>query len=146
MKKTYVAVAVALLAVFTVFGVSSEAKTMTFKDLKFSIDVADGWKVEEDKENYTVGFTAPDDSAALTVSSFENEDKMPLQEIAEALRGELNGKNLTQAEDAYMFEFENEHGVACQGIVAGDEWILFLSIIGEHADIGKMIDSLEGID
>ena len=144
MKK--MCVAVALLAVFTLFGVSSEARTMEFRDFHFSIDVPGGWKVEEDRESHTVAFTAPDDSAALTVSVFENEDNMSLQEIAEALLEEFDGKNLTKAGDAYMFEFENVHGVACQGIVGGDEWILFLSIIGEHGDIGNMIDSLEGLD
>ena len=69
---------------------------------------------------------------------------MPLKEIAEMLQESLDGKNLKKSRDAYTFEFENERGVACHGIAAGDEMIVFVSIIGEHGDIEKMIDSLKG--
>ena len=140
MKKTFVVVLVSLLTIFTVFGISSEAKVAKFE--YFSIDVPDGWKVVEDKENYTTSFLAPGDSAALTVSFFESEGAS-LEEISGVLLNALNGKNLTKTGGAYTFEFENENGVACTGIAGGDEMIMFLTIIGQHDDMEKMIDSLQ---
>ena len=137
-KRIYVVIAVALLAVFTVLGVSSEAQTMKFEH--FSIDVPAGWKVDDDKENYTVTFLAPDETAALTVSIFES-NETPLEEIAMMLMEELDGVNLSIEGDAYTFKFENQ-GIACRAAVAGSEMILFLTTIGAHEDFGNMVKSL----
>ena len=64
--KMYLVTAVAVLAVLTLFGTSSEAKVMKFE--YFSIDVPKGWQVNEDKENSTVAFIAPGNSAVFTVA------------------------------------------------------------------------------
>ena len=141
-KRMYVIAAVAVLAVLTVFGASSEARVMEFDH--FSIDVPAGWQVEEDKENYTVGFTAPDNSAALTVAVIENEG-MSLEEYAHGIQNELNGNNLQELEGGYMFEFTTANGVDSIGIVSGDDdMVMLLTIIGEHDDIDAMVNSMEG--
>ena len=139
-RKTFV-VLVALLAVFTMFGFSSEAKVMEFEH--FSIDVPDGWGIERDDQNSTITFVAPDESAGLSVAVF-NSNGQPLEKISEMLMTRLNGENLQKSSDAYTFQFKNE-GFDCYGIVGGDEnQVLFISIIGEHDDIMKMINSMEG--
>ena len=139
MKKVFVVVLVGLLAVFTVFEVSSEAKVMKFEH--FSIDVPDGWRVEEDKEKFTTAFYAPGDSAALTIAVFENEGT-PLEEIAKMLMNELDGSDLEKSGDAYVFRFKSD-GTACRAAVSGKEMIVFMTVIGEHDDILRMIESLD---
>ena len=140
MKKTFVVVLAAFLAVFAVFGATSEAKVMEFEH--FSIDLPVGWEVEEDEPNSTVTFVAPDESAGLTVSIFDSGGQ-PLEIISEMLMTRLNGENLERVLDTYTFQFKNE-GFDCQGIVASDkDRVVFLSIIGEHDDIMRMISSLK---
>ena len=142
-KKTFALVLAALLALFTVFGVSSEAKVMEFEHI--SIDVPDGWRVEEDKESYTVAFYAPGDAAALTISSYENEG-VPLKDVTKMYMDKLNGENLMEAGDAYMFDFKSAAGSVCTSAVMGDEkLILFLTFIGRHDDFEKMIGSMERV-
>ena len=141
MKKTFVVVLAALLALFAVFGVSSEAGMMDFEHI--SIDVPDNWRVEEDKESYTVAFYAPGDSAALTISSFENEG-VPLKDVTKMYMDKLNGENLVETGGAYMFEFKSEAGSVITSAVMGNEkLIVFMTIIGQHDDMWKMIESME---
>ncbi|MDR2522404.1 MAG: hypothetical protein LBC93_01700 [Synergistaceae bacterium] len=133
----------ALVAVVLgVWGGLAEAAVRKFD--QFSIDVPDGWKVEDDKENYTVSFTAPDDSAALTVSVTAAEGGS-MEDWAKAYQEELKGKNLQKfSENGYMFEFENENGVGCRATVSGDsKRTVLLVAIGEHAAFEKMLNSLE---
>ena len=140
-KKAFVVVLVALFAVFTVFGVSSEAKVMEFEHI--SIDVPDGWRVEEDKESYTVAFYAPGDSAALTISSFENEG-VPLKDVAQMYVDNMNGRDLVETGGAYMFEFTSKGGSVCTSAVMGDDQlIVFLTLVGQHEYFEKMIASME---
>jgi len=139
MKKIIVAL-IALLAVFTVFVTSSEAKVMEFEH--FSIDVPRGWRVEEDKEN-TVSFFAPGDTAALTVSIMES-GGVHLSTWAGILMKKLNGRNLEQKGDVYSFQFRSE-GIASRATVAADDMIIFMTVIGEHRDINRMINSMERV-
>ena len=140
-KKTFVVVLVALFAVFTVFGVSSEAKVMDLFE-KFKIDVLEGWQVDEDKENNTITFIAPDGEAGLTATSFDV-GETPVEDVVEALVKELNGKNSGLAGNGFTFEFEAE-GQACRAIVAKHEnMIMFFTIIGENSDSYKMLQSFD---
>ena len=143
-KKTFVLVLAALLVLFTVFAVSSEAKVMKFEHI--SIDVPDGWRVEEDEESYTVAFYAPGDAAALTISSYENEG-VPLLDVTKMYMDKLNGENMVEAGNgAYMFEFTSAGGSVCTSAVMGDDkLIIFMTIIGAHDDTWKMIESMERI-
>ena len=130
----------ALLVVLMLFGASSEARVMEFD--YFSIDVPEGWTVTEDKENSTIGFIAPDESAALTVAVYENEG-MSIEEYAEAIRNELNGNNLQELDDGYLFLF-NANGVDAIGIVSGnDDLVVFVTAIGEHDDFDAIVNSME---
>ncbi|MDR2529456.1 MAG: hypothetical protein LBD04_10675 [Synergistaceae bacterium] len=139
MRKIRVLAALAAM-VLGVWGGLAEAAVRKFD--QFSIDVPNGWKVEEDKENYTVSFTAPDDSAALTVSITAAENGS-IEDWAKAYQEELKGKNLQKFPDGYMFQFENENGVGCRAIVSGDgKRIMLLVALGEHAAFDKMINSL----
>ena len=141
MKNRIFVVVLALLAVFTVLGVSSEARVMVFDH--FTIDVPRGWSVDDDKDKYTVTFLAPDESAALTVSIMES-NGVHLSTWAGLLMKQLNGRNLEHKGDAYTFRFRSE-GIASRAIVAEDDMIVFITIIGEHRDINRMIDSMERI-
>ena len=140
-KKMYVVAAVAMFAVLTVFGASSEARVMKFD--RFSIDVPAGWRVNEDKENYTTSFVAPDESAALTVAIIENEG-MSLEEYAQGIQKELKGKNLQESGGGYMFSFTTADGVDAIGIMSGDDnMVMLMTVIGEHDDFDEMVNSLE---
>ena len=79
MRKFVVALVV-LPAFFMVIAAPSEARVRNFEH--FSIDVPSGWEVDVDDE--TVTFFAPDESAALTVAIFENEDSTHIMELAQA--------------------------------------------------------------
>ena len=139
-RKMCAVAAVALLVVLTAFGVSS-AEVMEFD--YFTIDVPNGWKVGVDEENATVGFTAPDSSAALTVAVLENEG-LSVEEYAEGVQDQLNGSNLQKINDGYMFQFTTENGVDAVGIMSGDEdYVMFISVIGKHEDFDAMINSME---
>ena len=142
-KRMCVVTAVAVLAVLVGFATSSEAAVMKFD--YFSIDVPNGWKVDDDKEAFTVSFIAPDDSAALTIAIFKNEG-LPLEDYAKLFQNELDGKNLQESGGAYQFSFSPEDGVDSKGIVSGDdEMIMFMTITGEHKDLGDMLRSFEEI-
>ena len=140
-RKLCTVAAAALLGVLMLFGASSEAKVMEFD--YFSIDVPEGWKVTEDKENSTIGFIAPDESAALTVAVIENEG-MSIEEYAEGILNELKGNNLRELDDGYMFQFKTANGVDALGIVSGnDDLVMFMTAIGEHDDFDAMVNSME---
>ena len=139
-KKMYVAAALILVAALTLFGAPAEAKVMQFDH--FSIDVPAGWEMQEYRENFTVGFTAPDKSAALTVSVFDSEG-MSLEECAKSLMEELKGGNLKKEKHAYTFEFKNQNGVGCRALVAASEMIVCVTMIGEHGAFDAMVSSLE---
>ena len=140
-RKMCMVAAVALFAVLAAFGVSSEAKVMEFD--YFTIDVPNGWQVGVDEENGTIGFTAPDSSAALTVAVLENEG-LSVEEYAEGVQDQLNGSNLQKIDDGYMFQFTTENGVDAIGIMSGDEdYVVFISVIGQHEAFASMINSME---
>ena len=137
-KKMYVVAAVAVMAFLTLFGVSSEAVVTEFEH--FSIDVPAGWIVEEDKESNTTYFFSPNFAAVLTVAMIENEEGKSLDEWAMTLRNEMRGTNLEKSGSVYTFEFESE-GIPSRAAVAENEMIVFLTVIGGHDDIEKMISS-----
>ena len=142
-KKMYVVAAVALLAVFVAFEAPSQAKVMEFDF--FSLDVPDGWKVEEDKETVTVSIVAPDDSAAMTLAIIKNEGES-LEKYASEFCSELNGKNLRKTDSGYLFTFMVAEVLEAQASVTGDDnLILFITLIGEHDDLLKMAGSLKGL-
>ena len=142
-KKIYVVAAVALLAVFAVFGASAEAGTMRFDH--FSIDVPAGWEVEDDKENYTVTFLAPDKSAGLTISVIIDTEGMALEECVEEFRQALDGDTPEKTGDAYQFNFDSSFGPG-RAILAGEDVLVCVAIMGEHDDFGGIIDSFDGFD
>ena len=140
-KKTFVVALVALLSVFTVFEVSSEAKIMELFE-HYVIDVPEGWQVKDDKETNTVHFTAPDESGGLVASAFDS-GGMPAEDIVEMLREELNGTNMALAGNGHTFQFEAE-GQACRAFVAKHEnMIMFFTIIGENSDSYKMLETFD---
>jgi len=139
-KKMYLA-AVAVLAVLTLFGASSEAKVMKFE--YFSIDVPKGWQVNEDKENSTVAFVAPDNSAVLTVAIIKNEG-MSIEEYAKGTMKEMKGRDLQKIDDGYMFQFTTDKGVDSIGILTGEgDLVMFMAVIGGHDDLDGMVNSMK---
>ena len=143
-KKLYMAAIVALLAILTVFGASSEAGARRFGH--FSIDVPARWEVDADvdeDDDSVVVFVAPDESAALTVIVMENQDRVPLQEVAELMRGEYGGANLRRSGNIYTFQFQIE-GLDSRAAVAGSRILAFLAVTGGwHKDLDRMLDSFQ---
>ena len=138
-KKLYLAVLVAFLAALT-FGASAEAARQTFEH--FSINVPAGWTVDDDRENSTVTFVAPDESAALTISAFEH-GGASLDDLANALMQQLDGAGLRAFAQTYQFSFSAE-GVDSLAFVAIHEaYCMFTTIIGQHADIQGMLESVQ---
>ena len=139
--KMYLVAAVAVLAVLTLFGTSSEAQVMKFEH--FSINVPKGWQVNEDKANSTVAFVAPDNSAVLTIAIIKNEG-MSIEEYAKGTMKEMKGRDLQKMDDGYMFRFTSGNGVNSIGILTGDgDLVMFMAVIGEHNDIDGMVNSMK---
>jgi hypothetical protein len=146
MKMTKKMYAVAFAAIFTVlaaFGAPSEAKVMKFD--RFSIDVPAGWEVNEDKENSTTSFIAPEKSAALTVAICENEDGLSGEEYAKQLMQELNGRELGALEDGwYAFPFKPTGGPESKALLnCYENMVFFMTVIGENDAFDDMIGSIK---
>jgi hypothetical protein len=126
---------------------AASAKVRKFGFIRCSVDVPNGWTVEEDRENYTVGLTAPDASAAVSLSGFEDAG-MSLEEAAEQMSEEMNGtKPERKSGNSFAFTYENENGIAGRASVSGDEkFMVVITVTGEHGDVDKIIDSLEGLE
>ncbi|MCL2011041.1 MAG: CAP domain-containing protein [Synergistaceae bacterium] len=143
-RKLYLAAAVALLAIFTMFAASSEAGVRRFGH--FSIDVPARWDVDADvdeDDDSVVVFTAPDESALLTIIVIENEDGVALQEMAELMREGYGGANLRRSGDIYTFQFVFE-GFDSRAAVAGNRIFALMAVTGDwHNDLNGMLDSFQ---
>ena len=110
---------------------------------KFKIDVPAGWTTEVDGD--TVGIIAPDKSAAISVTVAASEGATP-EAIAKDLSEAFKGSAPEKSDDVYVFTFKNESGVDSVGVVAGlgdGKQVAVVTITGEHADVEKIVGSLE---
>jgi hypothetical protein len=146
MKKILILCSAVLLMAAT-FAVPASAKVMKFDFIRVSVNVPSGWEVKEDRENNTVGLVAEDESAAITLSAYEDIG-MSLKEFAEGAAEELEGDTpKKQPNGTYAFDCENENGVPTHVSVSGSEkFAAIISVTGEHEDIGGIIGSIEGTD
>jgi hypothetical protein len=143
MMRKFLAVALLVVASALVAG-SAFAAMQKFDG--FSIYVPNGWKV--DKDDGTVGFIAPDESASLSVSIAADMDAdEAVEEYAAAFSQELGGsapKMAPSAANVYLFEFDNGNGVMSKAMVTGDgERVSMIVTTGESPEFDKMINSLE---
>jgi hypothetical protein len=150
MKKAFVLSAVILAAVLLMaaaFSVPASAKVMKFDFIRVSVNVPSGWEVQEDRENNTVGLVAEDESAAITLSAYEDIG-MSLKEFAEQAAEELEGETpKKQPNGTYVFDCENENDVTTHVVVSGSEkFAAIISVTGEHEDVDGIIGSIEGTD
>ena len=129
------------LTLVAIFAAASFASVQDFG--KFTIDVPEGWTAEQDGE--TVGIIKNDNTASMSIT-VDTLDGASLKECADAFAKELNGKNLTFADDTYQFEFSNANGVESKAILSGDDknYALFVITGAENAaeDISKMLGSV----
>ena len=132
-KRTFVVVLVALLAVFTVFRASSEAKVMELFE-QFVIDVPEGWQVNEDKEANSVTFTAPDGSVGLNASAIDSEG-FPFEDFLKALVEKVNGENPVPSGFGYTFQFEAD-GKASRAFVTNVENTILLFTLPNDNEAG----------
>jgi uncharacterized membrane protein len=141
MKKVFALLLALSMVVMCLAGAAS-AKVRKFDFIKCSVDVPNGWDVEEDEENYTVTLTAPDESA-ITLSAIEGEG-VALKDAAQQLSEQLNGTTPEANGDVYTFSIDNGNGVISNVVVSGDEeFIVFVTVTGEHEDIAGVIESIE---
>ena len=110
---------------------------------KFKIEVPAGWTTAVDGD--TVGITAPDKSASISVTVAASDGATP-EAIAKELSAAFKGSAPTKDDDAYVFTFKNENGVDSVGVVGGlgdGKQVAVVTITGEHADVEKILNSLE---
>ncbi|MBQ7221092.1 MAG: hypothetical protein IJS28_08940 [Synergistaceae bacterium] len=116
------------------------AEVMEFR--YFSLDVPEGWSVNEDGNVITV--TAADKSGSLSITA-DNPGGKTIAELAEEYSRRLNGTAPEEDEEGgYTFEFNN--GVS-QAAIDGDE-DLYLLIIGTGIErngdvLSEILESLE---
>ena len=137
-KKMGVFVFAMLLAAFTVFTASSEARGMNFE--YFSMNAPSNWLVEDDDES--VIFVAPDSSAWVMVMTVENDEEMSLQETAESMREAFEGQSLKKEGNIYTFQFEYK-GIDSRAAVAGNEIFMILAAGGSGKDIDRILNSFQ---
>jgi hypothetical protein len=146
MKKTIILCS-AILMMAAALAAPASAKVMKFDFIRVSVNVPSGWEVQEDRESNTVGLVAEDESAAITLSAYEDIG-MSLKEFAEGAAEELEGETpKKQPNGTYVFDCENENGVTTHVLVSGSEkFAAIISVTGEHKDIDGIIKSIEGTD
>ncbi|MCI6940839.1 hypothetical protein [Desulfovibrio piger] len=104
----------------------------------FSADVPPGWEVIEEKDAM-VGFVSPGRDAVVTVTVASSRDVDPAAFAAEMAQG-LGGSELVEEDGVYSFAF-GENGVAV--VHAADADLRVITIMGEHAALESLIDSIE---
>ena len=110
----------------------------------FRVDVPAGWTAEQDGE--TVGIVKNDNTAAVSIT-YDSADGASAKEIAEAYMGELKGRNLQGADNAFTFEMTNANGVDSTCYVFADEgkYALIVATGKENApdEVDAIINSLD---
>lgn len=119
-------------------NVSAWCGSMTFA--RFTVDVPSGWTVKEDEN--VVSFLAPDDVAAITVTTDET-GGMTALELARLMSRELNGSEPQEDAGDYTFTFTNQNGVTSEAVLSieGKEYVL-ITVTGEHPQIPAILDSI----
>jgi len=108
---------------------------------KFTALVPAGWTT--DKDDDTVVFMGPDNSAVITVTVVQN-DGTALEELAKQAAADLKGTAPEKDDDGYMFTFKNDNGVDGFAVVTGDDkHVALITVTGEHADVEKILGSIE---
>jgi hypothetical protein len=109
---------------------------------KFKVLVPAGWTDTVDEE--TVILAAPDNSAVITISVAEHEG-MSATDIAKEMSKALKGSTPERDADGdYTFTYKNENGAEGVGVVSVDgKNFVFITLTGEHADVDKILESVE---
>lgn len=130
-----------VLALLSVFVVSSMAFAAVKTFDHISVEVLDGWSAAQD--GTTVSLTADDNSAALTVTLEEN-DGTDLELIANEYAKQFKATDPVFEDDVYTMSFKNANGVDCNVVISGDgDMYVMLVIIGDHPQMEEIVDSLE---
>ena len=127
-------------ALIFVFSTGAEAVRKSFGP--FSVDVPGGWQIEETNDQLT--FTAPDESAVLTIV-VEEIKGTNLKEVAEAFAEEMGGPKPVAAEGLFHFTFK-EDGVECSAVVQKIDGTNIYTVIvaaGEHPELEGLLTSFE---
>ena len=134
-----------LAVLIFVFSADAEAATRRFGTV--SVDVPDGWTVEETDD--MLAFMAPDQSALFSVM-LETLDGITFKEFAEGVVGQLNGSVLEEAPHMLAFSFKNEHGIDSEAILAQNRnnpnLVTMMIKVGEHPQLEGMINSFTWLD
>ena len=123
-------------------GMSSCACAEMIETKYFSLDVPEGWTVNEEGNVITV--TAGDKSGSLSITA-DSPNGKTIAQLAEEYSARLKGSEPEQDEDGgYTFEFNN--GVS-QAVIDGDE-DLYVLIIGTGLErngevLAEILESLE---
>ena len=131
-----------LLTAALVFAFSTGAEAARQSFGPFSVDVPRGWQIAETNNQLT--FTAPDESAVLTIVVEEIEGTS-LKAVAEAFAEEMGGPKPVAAEGLFHFTYE-EDGVKCNAIVQkidGTDIYTVIVAAGEHPELEGMLESFE---
>ncbi|GHV41297.1 hypothetical protein FACS1894187_22940 [Synergistales bacterium] len=143
MSRKVLAVLLLASAAF-VLATGAEAAKQSYGPL--TVDLPDGWNAQEADDQ--IVFTAPDNSAALTigVAAIEGES---LENIAKGLAQALGGGTPQKVEGGYAFSFKNENGVDCFMSIVGDEaqgFYMGIMQTGNHPQMKGLMDSIEFSD
>ena len=131
-----------VMLMMLVLCMSSCASAEMIETKYFSLDVPDGWTVNEEGNVITV--TAGDKSGSLSITA-DSPNGKTIAQLAEEYSASLNGTAPEEDEDGgYTFEFNN--GVS-QAVIDGDE-DLYVLIIGTGIErngevLGEILESLE---
>ena len=132
---------VSLLAVSLLFCFCLSAQAATKEYAKFKLNVPDGW-TETAHGDMGAEFVAPDKSAKFGVAIIPLNGKS-VEELANEAAKAANATLEKDADGDYMFTYteDGKEGIAI--VSEGDGEIVVMSILGEHADLEGMIESLE---
>ena len=131
-----------VMLMMLVLCMSSCASAEMIETKYFSLDVPDGWTVNEEGNVITV--TAGDKSGSLSITA-DSPNGKTIAQLAEEYSASLNGTAPEEDEDGgYAFEFNN--GVS-QAVIDGDE-DLYMLIIGTGIErngevLAEILESLE---
>ena len=138
-----------LLATVFVFAGYAEAARQTFGGA-FSVDVPSGWQVEEEEEDgaHMFSFTAPDNSARLSIIAGENEEGFTAEEVATGFAEMFGGsKPEKDADGNFTFTFKNENGVDGTAFITVDkESVVIFLVEGEHPQMGDLLGSFQLVE
>lgn len=123
--------------------VSASAEVISFPSAKVTIDVAAGWEYSDDGKGTAI-LVAGDKSASISFTKVPAEG-LTLDQWATELSKQHKGTTPTKAGDSAMtYTFNGGKTTVIVGISDGSAGIL--SVTGEHADIGDMVNSIEDMD